>query len=123
MTTWSADELDRLGEAWQIEISSSAPDGGFRAFVPIWMVRLGDRLVVRSSHGAGAGWFRHASGASQVRVRADGETWDVTLEPTELGQEAVDDAYRSKYAVSGAAWIADLLSPGAVGTTREVKPV
>ena len=44
MTTWTSDELDRIGSADELRIASPRADGTLRPYVPIWVVRVGDDL-------------------------------------------------------------------------------
>jgi len=60
MSTWSADELDRVGRVTELDIASSRPDGTLRPFVTIWAVRSGDHLYVRSAYGYDNPWFQRA---------------------------------------------------------------
>jgi hypothetical protein len=54
MTTWTSDELTRIGAADELEIASLRDDGTLRKPVTIWVVRLGDDLYVRSVKGRGS---------------------------------------------------------------------
>ncbi len=60
MTAWTEDELERVGSATELQVSSYRPDGSLRPFVTIWAVRAGDDLFVRSAYGRDNGWFRRA---------------------------------------------------------------
>ena len=51
MTTWTSDELDKIGKAEELEIASVRRDGALRKPVTIWVVRHGDDLYVRSGTG------------------------------------------------------------------------
>ena len=51
MTNWTADELDSIGQADELEIAVRRPDGTLRKRVTIWVVRDGDDLYVRSGYG------------------------------------------------------------------------
>jgi MFS family permease len=42
-------ELDRIGRAEELHITTTRPDGSLRTWVPIWVVRAGDDLIVRST--------------------------------------------------------------------------
>src|SRR5829696_8630409 len=42
MSTWTSDELDRIGAAEELEIASVRRDGTLRNPVTIWVVRHGD---------------------------------------------------------------------------------
>jgi hypothetical protein len=47
MTAWTPDELARVGQADELQISSRRADGDLRPFVTIWAVRVGDDIYVR----------------------------------------------------------------------------
>ena len=49
---WTAEELDRIGAAEELEIITARADGTPRRPVPIWVVRVGDELYARSYRGA-----------------------------------------------------------------------
>jgi hypothetical protein len=44
MTTWTSDELKKIGTAEELKIASLRADGTLRKPVIIWVVRLGDDL-------------------------------------------------------------------------------
>jgi hypothetical protein len=96
--TWTDDDLQRIGGATELQISSTRADGSLRPYVTIWVVRSGDDLYVRSAYGANNGWYRRAKAAGAGRVRAGGVERDVTF--TEADPDAhggIDRAYHSKY--------------------------
>ena len=78
MRDWTAEELDRIGAADELEIASLRPDGSLRAATTIWVVRVGDDLYVRSWRGRGGGWFRSVLRRPEGRIRAGDITRDVT---------------------------------------------
>ncbi len=78
MTTWTPDELTRIGDAEVLQIASQRPDGTLRRFITIWAVRSGDDLYVRSAYGYANTWFQRCLTAGQGRVRAGGLERDVT---------------------------------------------
>jgi hypothetical protein len=51
MSNWTAADLDRIGSADELEITTQRADGSLRPYVPIWVVRAGHELFVRSWHG------------------------------------------------------------------------
>ena len=55
-----------IGDATELEVSSTQGDGTLRAFVTIWGVRVGDAIYVRSAHGSGNGWFRRAKSSGRA---------------------------------------------------------
>jgi hypothetical protein len=58
MSTWTSDELDRIGAAEDLELASLRRDGTLRPYVTMWVVRAGDDLYVRSAYGLNNPWFR-----------------------------------------------------------------
>src|SRR5439155_1674412 len=55
---WTADELDRIGHAEGLEIAPGRSDGSLRRAVPIWVVRVGEELYIRSWRGDSGSWYR-----------------------------------------------------------------
>jgi hypothetical protein len=95
MTTWTPDELTRIGRADELRIASRRPDGTLRGFVTIWVARSGDEVYVRSAHGVDNPWFRRAVASGSGRIEAGGVTRDVTFEQPEDDVHAGIDATRS----------------------------
>jgi len=48
MSTWTSDELRGVGEAEELQNAVSRRDGTLRKPLPIWVLRVGDKLYVRS---------------------------------------------------------------------------
>ena len=63
MTTWTKDQLNKIGAAEELQIASFWRDSTLRNPRTIWVVRLGDDLYVRSVYGRTSAWFR----GTQVR--------------------------------------------------------
>jgi hypothetical protein len=98
MTTWTSDELTRIGNAEELQIASLRREGPARSPVTIWVVRLGDDLYVRSVNGPNGAWFRGTQQIHEGRIRADGVSKDVTFaDPDHTLDDQVDAAYRAKY--------------------------
>jgi hypothetical protein len=96
--TWSPDDLDRIGDATELQIATARPDGTLRPYVTIWGVRSGDDLYIRSAYGPENGWFRRAQTSGRSRIRAGGVERDVTFtRPNADAHEAIDAAYHAKY--------------------------
>ena len=98
MTTWTSDELNKIGKAEELEIASLRRDGTLRSPVTIWVVRLGDDLYVRSVNGRTSAWFRGVQSRHEGHIQAGGVDKDVTF--VEAGTELndlLDAAYRAKY--------------------------
>ena len=62
---WTTDELDRIGRADELQIAARRRDGTLRVAVPIWVVRVGDALYVRSWRDDGGRWYRAAQPAAK----------------------------------------------------------
>jgi hypothetical protein len=107
-TTWTADELTRIGGAEELQVSSTRPDGTLRPYVTIWTVRVGDDLYIRSAYGSENPWFVRAKASGTGRIRAGGIEKDVTFESADSDVHAdIDAAYHTKY---------DRFGPKIVGT-------
>ncbi len=106
----------------ELTIRTRRRDGTLRAPVTIWMVRLGDELYVRSVNGASASWFRGTRTRHEGRISAGGVERDVNLVDVTGMDDAIDDAYRTKYRRSAASIIDHITSPGARAATLRLVP-
>ena len=122
MTAWTRDELDRIGSAEELGIAARRRDGSLRRPVPIWVVSVGEDLYVRSWRGAEGGWYRAARAQGEGHISAGGVDRDVALVAV-VGDvdDAIDDAYRDKYA-RYPSYVAPMLSPQARATTIKLEP-
>ena len=124
MTTWTAEELDRIGAADELQIASRRADGSLRPFVTIWVARVGDELFVRSAYGPGNPWFRRAQASGAGRIRAGGIERDVAFaEPPADVHAAVDAAYHAKYDRYGPKIVGTVVGPQVVATTLRLDRV
>jgi hypothetical protein len=122
-TTWTSDELTRLGEADQIDISTRRIDGSLRPFAPIWIVAVNGASYVRSYRGTGGAWYRQATIHPEGTIRTDGLQRDVTFTPADPATpDEIDAAYRTKYARYGESYLTTMLSEQAVVSTLELVP-
>jgi hypothetical protein len=69
-TTWTPQELDRIGAAEELHIAPRRRDGSLRQSLPIWVVRVGDDLYVRSWRGSGGSWYRAAQATREGHISA-----------------------------------------------------
>jgi hypothetical protein len=98
MPAWSPDELERIGKAQELQLSSRRADGTLRPSVTMWVVRVGGDLYVRSAYGPDNPWYRRAIASGGGRVRAGGLERDVTFGQANPGVQAdIDAAYHAKY--------------------------
>jgi hypothetical protein len=126
MTAWSPEELERIGDAEEIEVTSHRADGSLRKYVIIWSARVGDELFVRSAYGPDNGWYRRAKASGSGRVRAGGVEHEVRFVvvpgPEAETHEALDAAYRAKYGTHPPRIVATVLGPDAAATTLRLEP-
>ena len=52
--TWRGDQLRRIAGSEELQISTRRPGGTQRRWTPIWVVRVGDALYIRSAGGPGS---------------------------------------------------------------------
>ncbi len=124
MTTWTSDELNKIGTAEELEIASLRSDGTLRKPVTIWVVRLGSDLYVRSVNGRTSAWFRGVLVRRQGRIQAGGVDKQVDF-VEEAGVELndqIDAAYKTKYRHYAASIVNTTLSPEARSTTLKLQP-
>ena len=99
MTTWTNEELKRIGNAEELQIASLRKDGSLRSMRIIWVVRVGDDLYVRSVNGRASDWFRGVQTRHEGHIRAGGVEKDVAFveESDPMVSDQIDAAYEAKY--------------------------
>ncbi|HEX7228796.1 MAG TPA: DUF2255 family protein [Candidatus Binatia bacterium] len=124
MTAWTKDELDKIGQADELEIASVRRDGTLSNPVTIWVVRIGNNLYVRSYKGRRGAWFRAAQVHHQGHVRAGGIEKDVAfVEETDAAiDDQIDTAYRTKYRGYGAQYLDPMVAAEARAATIRLVP-
>ena len=123
MTTWTSDELNKIGTAEELQIASLRRDGTLRNPVTIWVVRHGDDLYVRSVNGRTGAWFRGTQVRHEGRVQAGGIDKDVTfVDAAPDINDQIDDAYRTKYRRYAASIVGSIVSPEARSATIKLVP-
>ena len=123
MTAWTNHDLDRIGTAEELELTSHRNDGSLRPYVTTWVVRVDDDVYVRSAHGPGNGWYRRATKSGSGRIRASGVERDVTCvtaDPTL--HAAIDAAYHAKYDRFGPQIVGTVVGPDAANVTLRLVP-
>jgi len=114
-------ELARLAETEEIEIETSAPDGGSHRTI-IWIMVDADEAFVRSVNGSTARWYREAVANPRVTIHADGRELAAQVvaapDPESVGR--VNDALRAKY--TGITGLREMLEPDIYPTTLRVEP-
>lgn len=121
MTTWTPAELALVDRTHELDITTTRPDGTRRPATPIWVVRVGEQVYVRSYRGAAGAWFRHAltDGLAQVRLGSLERNVQVRLDGAAPAAR-IDAAYRSKYGEN--TYTNAMLAPDAVASTLRLDP-
>ena len=123
MANWTRNELDRIGNAEELEIVTVRPDGTRRKPVTIWVVRVGDDLFIRSGYGDRAAWYRGARARREGHVSAGGVDKDVVfVEADPAVNDRIDAVYLSKYRRHEARWLDPMVAPEAQATTIKLVP-
>ena len=123
MTSWTSEELNKIGMAEELLIASLRQDGTLRKPVTIWVVQLDDELYVRSVNGRTGAWFRG------TQVRHEGHIWAGGIEKAVMFADAdpkindqIDAAYRIKYRHYHANIIGSIITPEARSATIKLVP-
>jgi hypothetical protein len=99
MNSWAPEDLDKIGGSEELGIAALRGDASLRPYTTIWVVRVGNDLYVRSVRGRDSVWFSSAVQRHEGRIRAGGTERDVTFEePSDADHDAIDEAFRRKYA-------------------------
>ena len=123
MAAWTADELNRVGEATELHLSSVRGDGRVRPYVTMWVVQVGDDLYVRSAGGPDRPWYRHARASDGGRIRAGGVERAVTFSQAAADAHAdIDAAYHAKYDSYGPRIVGHVTGPDAQAVTIRLIP-
>ncbi len=124
--TWSAYDLARIDSAHELEIAVKRADGTLRRWVPIWVVRAGEQVYVRTWHRRETGWFGQVLLSRRARIRVPGLQADVAV--ADVGEGAaqlrvdIDAAYRTKYGRYGSSSVDAMVSAAAAAATLQISP-
>ncbi len=124
MSTWTSEELNKIGTAEELQLASMRSDGTMRKPVTIWVVRDGDGLYVRSVNGREGAWFRGTQSRHVGHIRAGSISKDVSFveEPDPAVNSRVDAAYRTKYRRYSASVVDTVFTLGARASTLKLVP-
>jgi hypothetical protein len=123
MTTWTRNELNKIGAAEELQIASLRQDDTLRKSVTIWVVRVGDELYVRSVNGRTSSWFRGTQVRHEGHIQAGSVDKDVTFVDANPGiNDQIDAAYRTKYRRYAASIISTIVSSQARAATIKLVP-
>jgi hypothetical protein len=121
---WTPAELARIDAAEELGIAVRRADGSLRRPVPVWVVRCGDEVYVRTWHRRDTGWYGRVLASGRARVGAGGFEVDVVVEDVgaDGARDGVDAAYRAKYGRYGTATVQRMVGDAAAATTLRLEP-
>ena len=123
MAAWTSDELDKIGAAEELQITSVRRDGTLRKPVTIWVVRHDDDLYVRSGYGHNTAWYRGTQVRHEGRIQAGGVDKDVRFVQADPDlNDQIDAAYRTKYRRYSGTYLDPMVAPEARSTTIKLVP-
>ena len=114
----STAQINAIGAAHEVQISTYRAEGSRRNSIPIWTVRIGEDIYIRSAFGPDAVWYRNAITDNRLHIDTGSVAIDVAVQPTSDNavNALVDAAYRAKYPSGGSATTTMVTAP-ATGTT------
>jgi hypothetical protein len=123
MASWTDEDLNRIGDAEELQLASLRGDGTLRPYVTIWVVRAGDDLYIRSAFGPDNPWYRRAKASGAGRIRAGGVERDVTfVDAVPDAHPSIDAAYHTKYDRFGPAVVGPVVGNNAAPVTIRLLP-
>jgi hypothetical protein len=123
MSTWTSEELTKIGTAEELGISSLRRDGTLTNPVTIWVVRVGDDLYVRAVNGRTGVWFRATQVRQEGHILAGYVDKDVTFVDADPGiYDQVDTAFLTKYHHYSKTIVHTDLTPQARASTLKLVP-
>ncbi len=125
MSNWNEEQLTTIGNADELEISSQSSDGTFTKYIPIWVVRVGDNIYVRSVHGTTSGWYSATQVQHQGQIKVPNLEAPVTfvnVSMDDTDHDQIDTVYQTKYSGYPKIWVDPTFTPVARGATLKLIP-
>jgi hypothetical protein len=124
VTTWTREQLDKIGKAEELQIAALRREGTLRKPVTIWSVCVDNDLYVRSVNGRSSWWFRGVRVRNEGRMQVGGiEKEVVCLDADPKLDERIDAAYRAKYRRYAKSIVDSIVSPEARSATIRLVPI
>jgi hypothetical protein len=125
MTTWPADDLTTIAATDDLHIAPLREDGvTYGTPTWIWSVVVDSELYVRAYNGTRSSWYQAARAQQAGRITAAGKEHEVDFDaldgPDSSRDDAVDAAYRAKYASSP--YLEPMLSERVKAATVRITP-
>lgn len=117
---WSKEQLASIGNSDDLHVAPFRDDGvTYGTLTWIWSVVVDDGLYVRGYNGQKSRWYQAAVKQKAGRIKAAGNTFEVSFEPVDgATNDAIDDAYRAKYGKS--AYLGSMISDRARSATVRI---
>ncbi|TGY32927.1 DUF2255 family protein [Microbacterium laevaniformans] len=122
MSEWNPETVHTIVSADDLHVSPFRGDGAtYGTATWIWSVEVDGRLYVRPWHGSNSRWFAAAMSQGAGRIIAAGKTYDVAFSAADpVVNDAVDAAYRAKYA--GSSYLPPMIGAGPRAATVLITP-
>lgn len=122
MATWSRDDLEKIARTDDLHVAPFRADGAtYGTPTWIWSVVVDGALYARAYNGTSSSWHRAALAQRAGRITAAAMSKEVAFEPASGAVlEAIDDAYRAKYAKSP--YLAPMIGARARAATVRILP-
>ncbi|HEY0247939.1 MAG TPA: DUF2255 family protein [Gryllotalpicola sp.] len=123
MSEWTPDELTEISQTEEVEVTPAAADGAATQSVIMWAVTVGDEVFVRSARGVAGRWYQRASKTGRGGFTAGGVSREVGfVGVTDAENQAVTDAYNTKYASQPAQFRTPMVEGPSLEATLKVVP-
>ncbi len=122
MTSWSKDDLRKIGEGDDLHIAPFREDGKtYGTPTWVWSVVIDDALYVRGYNGQNSRWYQAAVRQKAGQIIAAGMTKEVTFEGVDGPvNDRIDDAYRAGY--RGSPYLSPMIGARARAATVRIMP-
>lgn len=122
MTSWSKDDLRKIGEGDDLHIAPFREDGKtYGTPTWVWSVVIDDALYVRGYNGQNSRWYQAAVRQKAGQIIAAGMTKEVTFEGVDGPvNDRIDDAYRARY--RGSPYLSPMIGARARAATVRIMP-
>ncbi|GHJ41740.1 DUF2255 family protein [Streptomyces sp. TS71-3] len=115
---WDAEDLADFRGSDEIMVRVRRPEGDLDEARPIWVVENEGKVFVRGYRGPDSAWYRRARTSGEGEVRTNGQWRPVQFTPATPDRQAIDEAYRTKYANSS--YVSAILEDGPAAATLRV---
>lgn len=123
MTNWTQDQLDRIDTNDEVRISTRRKDGSLRDPVIVWAVVVDEAVYVRAVRGRESPWFRGTQTMQLGVVETGPLQQEIAFRDASAEMnDAIDAAYRQKYARYAASIVNSTVTPQARTATLRLIP-